>query len=49
MTWDYTEFTQTTLVIQLDFEKPLSISFDDTNILHIKFSDPDFWLSETGV
>lgn len=49
MTWEYTEFTQTKLVIQAYFEEPLSISFDDPNFISIKFSDPDLWISEVGI
>ena len=49
MTWEYTEFTQTKMVIQAYFEEPLSISFDDPNFISIKFSDPDLWISEVGI
>ena len=49
--WNVTDFTQTSLDIQLTFDNPMSISQDASGIkdkLTIEFLSPEFFASESG-
>lgn len=49
LSWNITSRTAQSIFIQLDFDEPLFISFEEADVLEINFGDPDLFISTNGI
>ena len=49
MTWKVTEFEARKMLIQLTFETPLLISYDEPDTIIVTFADADLFISTAGI
>ena len=49
MTWSIKELTLYKMVIQVDYETPLFISYGLPDFAVVNFADPELWVSSTGI
>ena len=49
MSYEVTEFEGKYMKVQMYFEDPLYVSFDESDVLKVSFSDPELIVSVNGV